>query len=196
LPPLAAASDDSAVLTRQVTEVIRKQVETGIDCVGNGEFWNGRKMVVTGPIKGRAIDAVRREINVFKGALKSAAGAEEAFICVFATVWLDYCIFDEHYGNEEDFVFSSAKSPPTCLRSSARRRARAVSHGHVVRKDRLLQRRDIGLRDLSAYRERALFFAGPLPSPRGQRRTCCSVTKENECGTLARSVAGGSTSNR
>jgi 5-methyltetrahydropteroyltriglutamate--homocysteine methyltransferase len=156
-----------------VAEVIRKQIETGIDCVGDGEFWNGRnflyygqqfsgvtarelrpgergsgredtrerdtfaklyadmdrvgtafcvpgeeprffpttrKMVVTGPIKGRATDAVRREINVFKEALKSAGGAEEAFICVFAPGWLDHFIFDEHYGNEEDFVFALAEA--------------------------------------------------------------------------------------
>jgi hypothetical protein len=33
-----AASDDLAVLTRQVADVIRKQIETGIDCVGDGEY--------------------------------------------------------------------------------------------------------------------------------------------------------------
>src|SRR5215475_7672402 len=125
LPPVAPLETD---LTLQVAAVIRKQVELGIDCVGNGEFWNGRnfqyyaqqfggvtarplqpgerasgreatrerdrlpglyadmdrvgtmfcvpgeqprfspptKMVVTGPIKGRATDAIRREVSVFK----------------------------------------------------------------------------------------------------------------------------------
>src|SRR5580704_13093168 len=152
LPAVGAATTaakgagfDSA--STQVVEVIKKQVHIGIDCVGDGEFWNGRnflyygqqfsgvtarelrpgergsgreetrerdafpklyedmdrvgtafcvpgeeprffpsqkKMVVTGPIKGRATDAVRREIDVFKEALKVAGGAEEAFICVFA----------------------------------------------------------------------------------------------------------------
>jgi 5-methyltetrahydropteroyltriglutamate--homocysteine methyltransferase len=164
-----AAGFDSA--STQVVEVIKKQVQIGIDCVGDGEFWNGRnflyygqqfsgvtarelrpgergsgreetrerdtfpklyadmdrvgtafcvpgeeprffpsqkKMVVTGPIKGRATDAVRREIDVFKEALKAAGGAEEAFICVFAPGWLDHFIYDEHYGKEEEFVFALA----------------------------------------------------------------------------------------
>jgi 5-methyltetrahydropteroyltriglutamate--homocysteine methyltransferase len=167
----AAAAQDSAALTRQVAEVIKKQVQIGIDCVGDGEFWNGRsflfygqqlegvtarplrpgergsgredtrerdafpklyadmdrvgtafcvpgeeprffpsknKMVVTGPIKGRATDAIRREVGVFKDALKAAGGAQEAFVCVFAPGWLDHFIYDEHYNNEEQFVFALA----------------------------------------------------------------------------------------
>jgi methionine synthase II (cobalamin-independent) len=122
------STEDTGALTRQVAEVVCKQVQLGISCVGDGEFWNGRnftyyaqqfsgvttrdlrpgerasgreqtrerdafpklyvdmdrvgtmfcvpgeeprfspptKTVVTGPIKGRATDAIRREINVFK----------------------------------------------------------------------------------------------------------------------------------
>jgi 5-methyltetrahydropteroyltriglutamate--homocysteine methyltransferase len=157
-------------LTGQVADVIRKQVQLGLSCVGDGEFWNGRnfhyyaqqfegisarplrpgerasgreatrerdvfaklyadmdrvgtmfcvpgeeprfspptKMVVTGPIKGRATEAIRREIEVFKAALAAAGGAEEAFICVYAPGWLDHHIFDEHYGDDEAFVFALA----------------------------------------------------------------------------------------
>ncbi len=40
LPPVAPAGD--ADVTRQVAEVISKQVQLGINCVGDGEFWNGR----------------------------------------------------------------------------------------------------------------------------------------------------------
>ena len=167
LPPVAPVDTD---VTRQVAEVIRKQVQLGISCVGDGEFWNGRnfayyaqqfggvtarplkagergsgreatrerdtlpklyadmdrvgtmfcvpgeeprfspptKMVVTGPIKGRATDAIRREIDVFQEALKAAGGAEEAFICVFAPGWLDHHIFNEHYATDEEFVFALA----------------------------------------------------------------------------------------
>jgi 5-methyltetrahydropteroyltriglutamate--homocysteine methyltransferase len=167
---LPRVAPDSESLTRQVAEVIKKQVQIGINCVGDGEFWNRRsfiyyaeqfsgvtkrplrpgergsgredtrerdifpklyadmdrvgtmfcvpgeeprfspptKTVVTGPIKGRATDAVRREIEVFKEALAAAGGAEEAFICVFAPGWLDHHIFDEHYGNDEAFVFALA----------------------------------------------------------------------------------------
>jgi 5-methyltetrahydropteroyltriglutamate--homocysteine methyltransferase len=168
LPPVAPENAD---VTTQVAEVVRKQIQIGISCVGDGEFWNGRhflfygqhfdgitsrelrpgergsgreetrernafprlyadmdrvgtafcvpgeeprflpskrKMVVTGPIKGRATDAIRREIETFKRALTAAGNAEEAFICVFAPGWLDHFIYDEYYNNEEQFVFSLA----------------------------------------------------------------------------------------
>jgi len=168
LPPVAPASAD---VTAQVAEVIRKQMQIGISCIGDGEFWNGRnflfygqhfhgitarelrpgergsgredtrerdafpklyadmdrvgtafcvpgeeprffptkrKMVVTAPIKGRATDAIRREVEVFKKALAAAGNAGEAFICVFAPGWLDHFIYDEYYNNEEQFVFALA----------------------------------------------------------------------------------------
>jgi 5-methyltetrahydropteroyltriglutamate--homocysteine methyltransferase len=166
LPPVGDAKD----VTQQVAEVIRQQVRLGINCVGDGEFWNGRnfayyaqqfegisarplrpgergsgreatrerdtfpklyadmdragtmfcvpgeeprfapptKMVVTGPIKGRATEAIRREVEVFKAALTAAGGAEEAFVCVFAPGWLDHHIFDEYYNDDEAFVFALA----------------------------------------------------------------------------------------
>jgi 5-methyltetrahydropteroyltriglutamate--homocysteine methyltransferase len=167
LPPVMPLETD---LTQQVAAVIRKQVELGIDCVGDGEFWNGRnfqyyaqqfggvtarplqpgerasgreatrerdrfpalyadmdrvgtmfcvpgeeprfspptKMVVSGPVKARATDAIRREIEVFKAALQAAGGVEEAFICVFAPGWLDHHIFNEYYATDEEFVFALA----------------------------------------------------------------------------------------
>lgn len=166
LPPVGDAKD----VTQQVAAVIRQQVRLGIDCVGDGEFWNGRnfayyaqqfdgitarplkagergsgreatrerdtfpklyadmdrvgtmfcvpgeeprfspptKMVVTGPIKGRATEAIRREVEVFTAALNAAGGAEEAFVCVFAPGWLDHHIFDEYYNDDEAFVFALA----------------------------------------------------------------------------------------
>ena len=42
LPPVAP---DSGSLAGQVAAVIRKQVQLGIDCVGDGEFWNGRNFL-------------------------------------------------------------------------------------------------------------------------------------------------------
>jgi 5-methyltetrahydropteroyltriglutamate--homocysteine methyltransferase len=174
LPPVPTAGADHAApsLTGQVAAVIRKQVQLGIDCVGDGEFWNGRnfnyyveqfdgvttrplrpgekasgreqigerdvfpklyadmdrvgtmfcvpgeeprfaaitKAVVTGPVKGRATDAIRREVNVFTEALKAAGGGAEAFICVFAPGWLDHHIFNEHYTSDEEFVFALAEA--------------------------------------------------------------------------------------
>jgi 5-methyltetrahydropteroyltriglutamate--homocysteine methyltransferase len=169
LPPVAPTQDTDVV--RQVAAVIRKQVQIGVSCVGDGEFWNGRnfpyyaehfegvtkrplkpgergsgredtrerevlpklyadmdrvgtmfcvpgeeprfspptKAVVTGPVKGRATDAIRREVAVFKEALAAAGGGtEEAFICVFAPGWLDHHIFNEYYPTDEEFVFALA----------------------------------------------------------------------------------------
>lgn len=166
-------AEDIATLTSQVAGIVKRQRDLGIDCVGDGEFWNGRhfrfygqqlsgitsrdlrpgerasgrestrerdafpklysdmdrvgtafcvpgeqprffpskdKMVATGPIKGRATDAIRREIKVFKEALAAVGGVEEAFICVFAPGWLDHFIYDEHYNNDEEFVFALAEA--------------------------------------------------------------------------------------
>ncbi len=168
LPMVAPATED---VSRQVAEVIKKQVQIGIDCLGDGEFWTGRnfqyytgqltgiserplqpgekasgrestrerdafpglyadmdrvgtafcvpgeqprffpakvKAVASGPVKGSATDAIRREIAVFKAALAAAGGASEAFICVFAPGWLDHHIFDEYYGDDEKFIFALA----------------------------------------------------------------------------------------
>jgi 5-methyltetrahydropteroyltriglutamate--homocysteine methyltransferase len=174
LPPIGAQgakSDNDGTLVREVSDLIRMQARLGIDCVGDGEFWNGRnfqyyaqqfsgittrplrpgekgsgrestrerdtfpklyadmdrvgtvfcvpgeeprwfasltKAVVTGPIKGRATDAIRREIDVFKQALKAAGGPDEAFICVYAPGWLDHFFYNEYYATDEEFVFALA----------------------------------------------------------------------------------------
>jgi len=184
LPRVAAESE---ALPQQVAAVVKKQVEIGIDCIGDGEFWNGRnfryymqelsgvterplrpgekgsgredtrerdtfpnlytdmdrvgtafcvpgeqphffpsknKAVVTGPIKGRATDAIRREVNVFREALAATGGAQEAFICVFAPGWLDHFIYDEYYGNDHDFVFA--------LADAMREEYRAVVEGGFI----------------------------------------------------------------
>lgn len=160
-------------MTGEVAGIVKRQHDLGIDCVGDGEFWNGRnfrfyaqqlsgiasrelrpgerasgrestrerdafpklyadmdrvgtvfcvpgeqprffpakeKMVVTGPIKGRATDAIRREIKVFKEALAAVSGVEEAFICVYAPGWLDHFIYDEYYNDDEAFVFALAEA--------------------------------------------------------------------------------------
>ncbi len=50
LPLVAPATDE---VSRQVAEVIKKQRQIGIDCVGDGEFWNGRNFqYYTGQLSG------------------------------------------------------------------------------------------------------------------------------------------------
>jgi hypothetical protein len=41
----AAEGAGSDSETPQVVEVIKKQVQIEIDCVGDGEFWNGRNFL-------------------------------------------------------------------------------------------------------------------------------------------------------
>ncbi len=168
----AGGADGEADITGQVAAVIKKQVQIGINCVGDGEFWNGRyfqyytdqfegvterplrpgergstreetrerdefpklygdmdrvgtmfcvpgeaprvpfrtKAIAAGPIKGRATEAIRREVKVFKDALEAAGGADEAFICVFAPGWLDHHIGNEFYKTDEEFVFALAEA--------------------------------------------------------------------------------------
>src|ERR1700733_2875780 len=36
------STEDTGQLVQQVEAVIKKQVQIGISCVGDGEFWNGR----------------------------------------------------------------------------------------------------------------------------------------------------------
>jgi 5-methyltetrahydropteroyltriglutamate--homocysteine methyltransferase len=44
----ATAPQDPSTLTAQVAALINKQREIGIDCVGDGEFWNGRGFLYYG----------------------------------------------------------------------------------------------------------------------------------------------------
>ena len=44
----AAKGADFDSASTQVVEVIKKQVHIGIDCVGDGEFWNGRNFLYMG----------------------------------------------------------------------------------------------------------------------------------------------------
>jgi 5-methyltetrahydropteroyltriglutamate--homocysteine methyltransferase len=158
---------DHSLLTSQVVELINKQRDIGVHCVGDGEFWNGRgflyygeqfdgittrdlrsgergsgregirerdefqklyedmdragtlfcvpgenpkyfpakkRMVATGPIKGKTTPAVLDEIRVFKQAIENTAYRDEAFICAPGPGFLSNFVFDEYYRNEEEFL--------------------------------------------------------------------------------------------
>ena len=90
-------------------------------------------MVVAGPIKGRATDAIRREISVFKDALAAVGGVEEAFICVYAPGWLDHFIYDEYYNNDEAFVFALAEAMREEYKAGSGNLHRTLSGGTKAR---------------------------------------------------------------
>ncbi|HEX5368364.1 MAG TPA: hypothetical protein VFY10_03015 [Dehalococcoidia bacterium] len=68
------------------------------------------KSVITGPVKALPPDRIHHEIEVIKSAL-DAAGVpyEDYFFPVLGPGWLDHFIFDEHYKNEEEYVFALAE---------------------------------------------------------------------------------------
>src|SRR5260370_14469109 len=105
LPRLAAASDDPAVLTRQVAEVIRKQIETGIDCVGDGEFWNGRNFLYYG----RQFSGVTaRELRPGeRGSGREDTRERDTFVKLYADSVDDRAIFLTHTFRQakDEFLF-------------------------------------------------------------------------------------------
>lgn len=164
---------DPAVIDGGIDHVVGKQLECGIDCIGDGEFWKMRsfgylsrrftsietrqlrpdepastrvftrerdefvqfykdldatgtifhvpgekpmpiereRAIVTGPIKFKGGDALKQEIDTFKGAIaRAGCTADDAFFCVIAPGWLDHFIFNEHYKSDEEYVFALAEA--------------------------------------------------------------------------------------
>ena len=67
------------------------------------------RTVVRGPLKSKGPEAIKREIEVFKAAIKgSGAKVEEAFLAVLAPGWFDHFIHNEYYKTEEEFLFALA----------------------------------------------------------------------------------------
>src|SRR5262245_22034830 len=73
---------------------------------------------------GRSRAEPRKRSAVRLRCSRSAGGAQEAFICVFAPGWLDHHIFDEYYGDDEKFVFA--------LADAMREEYRAVVEGGFI----------------------------------------------------------------
>ena len=164
---------EPAVIDAGIDQVVRQQLDCGIDCIGDGEFWKARNLaylsrhftgiatrplkpgeppstrvftrerdefvqfykdldatgtifhvpgekpmppereraIVTGPIRMKSSEALAQELDTFKAAIARAGRpVDESFFCVIAPGWLDHFIFNEHYKNDEEYVFALAEA--------------------------------------------------------------------------------------
>ena len=164
---------EPAVIDAGIDQVVRQQLDRGIDCIGDGEFWKARNLsylsrhftgiatrplkpgeppstrvftrerdefvqfykdldatgtifhvpgekpmppereraIVTGPIRMKSSEALAQELDTFKAAIARAGRpVDESFFCVIAPGWLDHFIFNEHYKNDEEYVFALAEA--------------------------------------------------------------------------------------
>jgi len=68
------------------------------------------KMVAVDALKVKNIDIIQGELARFRRALDAVgAGDRDAFFPMMSPGWLHHFIFDEHYGNEEEFLFALAE---------------------------------------------------------------------------------------
>ena len=67
------------------------------------------RVIVSGPIKTRGIGATQRQLDCVKAAIaRSDVALDEAFVPALAPGWLDYFIYNAHYGTDEEFVYALA----------------------------------------------------------------------------------------
>jgi 5-methyltetrahydropteroyltriglutamate--homocysteine methyltransferase len=67
------------------------------------------RTVVAGPITFIGAAEIQRDIDVFKAALKDAGkDSADAFMCVLAPGWLEHFFHNEHYPNDEAYLFALA----------------------------------------------------------------------------------------
>lgn len=67
-----------------------------------------KKIVCTGPLESKSLDALTTEIANFKKVL-TGHDSVEAFFPVIAPGWLDHFIFNEYYANEDDYIEALAE---------------------------------------------------------------------------------------
>jgi 5-methyltetrahydropteroyltriglutamate--homocysteine methyltransferase len=67
------------------------------------------RVVCTGPIAYIGQHEVQHDLELFRGALAEAAvQPEETFMCVLAPGWLEHFFHNEHYRNDEEYLFALA----------------------------------------------------------------------------------------
>ena len=71
---------------------------------------NQMRMVAVDELKVKDIEIVKGEIERFRKVLDAQnLGDRDAFFPMMSPGWLDHFIFDEHYGDEEEFLFALAE---------------------------------------------------------------------------------------
>src|SRR5262249_21953353 len=67
------------------------------------------RAICSGPITYIGQDEVKRDIEFIRAAMAEAkVKVEETFMCVLAPGWLEHFFYNEHYENEDDYLFALA----------------------------------------------------------------------------------------
>ena len=67
------------------------------------------RVVVNGPIKYIGHDLAQQDVEIFKTALEATGQRpEDAFMCVLAPGWLEHFFYNEHYPDDEAYLFALA----------------------------------------------------------------------------------------
>jgi 5-methyltetrahydropteroyltriglutamate--homocysteine methyltransferase len=67
------------------------------------------RVICTGPIAYTGQEHVKRDVELFRGALETAnVTIEEPFMCVLAPGWLEHFFYNEYYRSDEEYLFALA----------------------------------------------------------------------------------------
>jgi 5-methyltetrahydropteroyltriglutamate--homocysteine methyltransferase len=67
------------------------------------------RSVCNGPVKYIGQKEIAKDLEFFRSALGEAkVNAEEMFMCVLAPGWLEHFFYNEHYSNDEEYLFALA----------------------------------------------------------------------------------------
>jgi 5-methyltetrahydropteroyltriglutamate--homocysteine methyltransferase len=67
------------------------------------------RAICSGPIKYIGQEEVKQDLQEFRTALVEAgAQPEDTFMCVLAPGWLEHFFYNEHYSNDEEYLFALA----------------------------------------------------------------------------------------
>ena len=138
-------------------------------------------MIVSGPIKGRATEAISRSSMLQGGDRARRRAVDEAFVCVIAPGWLDHFIYNEYYKTDEEFVFALAEA----LRDEYRA---IVDAGFILQIDDPglvdwwdMLKPEPSVEDYRNYRE--LRIEAINHALEASRRTACAITSAGAAGT-------------
>jgi len=63
------------------------------------------RMCVTGPLKLKGLEPLKRDLQVFKQALEET-GAAEGFFCITAPAWTEEFLWNEYYSSDDEMVIA------------------------------------------------------------------------------------------
>jgi 5-methyltetrahydropteroyltriglutamate--homocysteine methyltransferase len=67
------------------------------------------RTICSGPIRYIGHEEVKQDLEQFRAALAEASvRTEETFMCVLAPGWLEHFFYNEHYSNDEEYLFALA----------------------------------------------------------------------------------------